>query len=84
MRGCEGAGGGGGFIKEINMAINKMSYKGTYINNHQEFTCDYRSDIEDLPTQYTDNNRCVTGSTAFVIDDSSVWMLNSNGEWIEI
>lgn len=66
------------------MAIEKTTYKGTYVDNHQEFTCDFRDDISTLPTQYTTMDRCPTGSRAFVIEDSSRWILNSQGEWIQI
>lgn len=66
------------------MAIYKVAYNGKYIDNHQEFTCDTRADIAVLPTQVSDKDRCPTGSKAFVISDSSTWMLNSVGEWVEI
>lgn len=66
------------------MAINKKTYKGTYVDNLQEFVCDARSDIDNLPTQLTEGDKCPFGSTAFVIEDSSVWMLNSEGKWSEI
>lgn len=66
------------------MAIVKKTYKGTPLDCQQEFVCDYRSDVDSLPTQNTDKDKCPTGSTAFVIDDSSVWMLNSEGHWKEI
>ena len=68
----------------MNMAIHKTTYKGTYIDNHQEFVCDTRSDIASLPTLEGESDRCPFGSTAFVIEDSSVWMLNSSGQWTEI
>ena len=32
------------------MAITKKSYKGTLIECVQEFVCDHRSDIGNLPT----------------------------------
>ncbi len=63
------------------MAITRKMYKGKYMDCQQEFVCDTRADVANLPTQTTENNRCVTGSTAFVIEDSSEWMLNSLGEW---
>lgn len=66
------------------MAIVKKTYKGTHLDYHQEFTCDSRADIDNLPTQNTVKDKCPTGSTAFVIDDSSIWMLNSLGVWKEI
>lgn len=66
------------------MAIVKKTYKGTHLDCQQEFVCDARADVSNLPTQNTEKDRCPTGSTAFVIDDSSVWMLNSSGVWKEI
>lgn len=59
------------------MAIVKKTYKGTHLDCQQEFVCDYRTDIDNLLKQNTEKDKCPTGSTAFVIDDSSVWMLNS-------
>lgn len=66
------------------MSIVKKTYKGTNIDCHQEFVCDTRADIDNLPTQNTKGNKCPTGSTAFVIEGSTVWMLNSEGVWKEI
>lgn len=66
------------------MSINKKTYKGVYVDLIQEFICDTRADISNLPNQNTSPDRCVFGSTAFVIEDSSVWMLNSEGDWKEI
>lgn len=66
------------------MAIVKKTYKGTHLDCQQEFVCDARADVSSFPTQNTEKDRCPTGSTAFVIDDSSVWMLNSSGVWKEI
>ena len=57
----------------------KIAKKGNDANpNQTDFICDERSDIDILPTNIS------WGSTAFVIDDSSVWMLNSKGIWKEI
>lgn len=50
----------------------KISY------NVVELTADKRDDIETLPTNYA------PGSTCFVIEDSSVWMLNSEETWVEL
>lgn len=66
------------------MAITKKMYKGKHLDCQQEFVCDVRADVENLPTQSTEKDRCVTGSTALVIEDGSVWMLNSLGEWKEL
>lgn len=66
------------------MAIHKSAYTGVYADNHQEFICDYRSDIDMLPTQNSGKDKCPTSSKAFVIEDSSKWMLNSEGVWKQI
>lgn len=66
------------------MAITKKTYKGTPLDCQQEFVCDTRADVDNLPTQFTDKDKCPTGSTALVISDSSVWMLNSEGVWKEL
>ena len=57
--------------------------KNNYVNHH-EYVCDTRDDIQSLPTTKSTPYKCGFGSTAFVIEDSSVWMLNSDGEWKEI
>lgn len=66
------------------MAIHKSAYTGEYADNHQEFICDNRSDIAMLPTQTSGRDKCPTASKAFVIEDSSNWMLNSEGVWRQI
>lgn len=43
-----------------------------------ECVCDTREDIVTLPTTWK------TGSSCMVIEDSSVFMLNSNKEWVEL
>lgn len=43
-----------------------------------ECVCDTREDITTLPTTWK------TGSSCMVIEDSSVFMLNSNKEWVEL
>lgn len=59
----------------------------------REFTLDTPNDIELLPTQtkkgrhpdYTvDNEYCSTGSSAFIISTSQLFMLNSEGIWCEV
>lgn len=42
------------------------------------YMCDNLTDIETLPTD------CGAGSTCIVIENSSVWMLGSEGKWKEI
>lgn len=43
-----------------------------------EAVCNTREDIENLPTDW------LAGSSCFVIEDSSVWMLSLDGIWCEI
>ena len=66
------------------MAIHKSAYTGVFTDNHQEFVCDYLADIGSLPTQNAEERKCPTGSRAFVIEDSTKWVLNSSGEWVQI
>ena len=46
--------------------------------NHSKYCCDTREDLAKLPTGDG------AGSTCIVIEDSSVHMLNSEGQWKEI
>ena len=41
---------------------------------------DERSDIDNLP----DTSEVSMGSNCLVIEDGSVWILNSEDEWVEI
>jgi hypothetical protein len=59
--------------------ITKQSDKESY--KVIEYVADTTSDINDLPT---DMSKVSAGSTCFVIEDSSVYMLNSQGEWKQI
>lgn len=43
-----------------------------------EIIIDLRDDIDDIPTHYG------VGSTCFVIEDSSVWMLGNDAVWHEL
>lgn len=61
--------------------------------NVRDFTLDTPDDIDLLPTQTTlgkstkytvDNQVCATGSSAFVISTSQLFMLNSEGIWCEV
>ena len=56
--------------------MTKQSNRNDY--NLREYVLDTEADIANLPK--TD----APGSTAFVIDTSSVYMINTEGEWIEI
>lgn len=60
---------------------------------HKEYTCDLESDISKLPTNKTKgtqdgasimNDYCAPGSTAFVIETVSVYMLGNDGIWHKI
>ena len=46
--------------------------------NVTEFICDTIEDIKDLPTTVE------VGSTALVVEETKVFMLNNNKEWKEI
>lgn len=46
--------------------------------NVVELAADFRNDVDTLPTNYA------PGSTCLVIEDGSVWMLNSKKEWVEL
>ena len=59
----------------------------------REFTLDEPDDVQYLPTQTqkgtqdgntVDNDYCATGSSAFVISTSQLFMLNSEGIWCEV
>ena len=58
--------------------------------NYTEYICDLVSDIAELPTNESKgtqndvsivNSECAVGSTAFVIEDSSVYMLGNDSKW---
>lgn len=61
------------------MSIHIRANKGVYADSHQEFVCDYLSDVANLPVI-----SCVTGSTAFVIDGGIRLMLNGEGKWVQL
>lgn len=52
--------------------------KGEEMYNLKDFVCDTEADIQYLPTD------CLMGSTAFVMETSKGYMLNSTGKWVEI
>ena len=60
------------------MAYSIVKQGDTIQNYVLEFSCDYVSDIENLPTD------CMPGSTCLVIENSSVYRLGSDGIWHEI
>lgn len=59
-----------------------------------EFILDTPDDLQYLPTQISegtqtdgnavDNKCCATGSSAFIISTSQLYMLNSKGIWCEV
>lgn len=70
---------------------------GTHHNfsNYRSFICDYRSDIEHLPKVGIEGKKqdgdtvsstpCSYGSDAFVLEDSSVFILGKDtNEWQEV
>lgn len=57
------------------MAIRKRKYMDHHVDTYQEFICDYLSDIADLPTN------CAAGSAAYVLEDWSIWVIDSQGVW---
>lgn len=51
---------------------NKIAY------DIKKFIVDFTSDIPDLPTD------CAPGSQAFVIENSTKYMLNNNKNWVKV
>lgn len=60
------------------MAFKRKTYKGVYEDTNEYFVCDTQSDVQNLP------HTAEMGSMAFVIEDSTIWMINSSGTWVEI
>ena len=60
------------------MGINIIRQGDTDQYKILQYCCDTREDLAKLPT------RDGAGSTCIVIEDSSVHMLNSEGQWKEI
>ena len=58
--------------------INIIKQGGDEIAYVKEFVADTIADIASLPTN------CAPGSSCFILENSSVWMLNSNNVWQEI
>ena len=60
----------------------KDLFNNDYIDNRKttlkDFIIDKKSDLQNLPINVP------MGSTAFCIEDGSVYMINSSGEWVEI
>ena len=56
---------------------NVMSQNGTVAYGMLELVVDTRSDIQTLPIN------CAPGSSCLVIEDFSVWLLNSKKQLVE-
>ena len=61
------------------MAFRIASQSGKKVYNLKEFVVDVFDDIKKINTR-----ELAVGSTAFVIDTSETYMLNSKKEWIKI
>lgn len=60
------------------MAIRRKTYKGIYTDENEVFVCDTVSDLSLLPTD------APQGSSAFVIENSTTYMIDSSGVWTEV
>lgn len=58
--------------------ITKTSQSGHVAYGLLEFMIDTVNDLNQLPVDVP------MGSTAFCIEDGSVYVINSSGEWVEI
>lgn len=58
--------------------ISQLGQSGHTTYGLQEFVCDTIEDLDNLPID------AKIGSTAFIISTSSLYMINSQGEWVEI
>lgn len=58
--------------------INTTSTSGHTAYGLKDFVIDKKADLQNLPVNMP------MGSTAFCIEDGSVYMINSSGEWVEI
>lgn len=58
------------------MSYLETKYSGRFTAGNYFYLCDTRDDVSSLP-------EAPMGSAASVIEDGSVWIINSSGEWIE-
>ena len=58
--------------------INTISNSVHAAYGLKDYVIDKKSDLQNLPIDVP------MGSTAFCIEDSSAYMINSSGEWVEI
>ena len=70
------------------MAYSVINNWDKPINQKRTFLCDARDDISSLPNQSTSSpdfpNGVPTGSDALCTADTSVWVLNNAGTWVEL
>ena len=59
------------------MAYSRKTYKGVYEDTNAVYVCDTESDLSSLPTD------APHGSSAFVIENSKTYMINTSGTWAE-
>ena len=64
------------------MAVNVFR-SGSMVNasTYKEFVVDFLTEVPDLPTT---PDKVSVGSKAVVVEDASVWMLNGQGEWVDV
>ena len=62
------------------MAYNVVKQSGVTPGYIMSFQVNTRDEIEDLPIPPD----AMPGSDCIVIEDASVWLLNSEGEWKEM
>ena len=58
--------------------ISFRKFKDPYHSVRKEFTCDTAADLANLPTD------CEPGSYAMIIENSATYMLNNQGEWVQV
>lgn len=61
------------------MSYQLIATGGRGVYNYDEFVVDTEADLKTIPVSQSN-----VGSTAFVIEGSRVFMLNSRKEWKEI
>lgn len=54
-----------------------MSQNGSTVYGMVELVADSRSDVLTLPTD------CAPGSSCLILEDFSIWMMNSKKQWVE-
>lgn len=66
------------FYKGVNLMIATIQVDDKVVYGVNSYVCDNEDDVKDLPIYVN------AGSTAFVIETSSLYMLNSKREWKKI